>query len=48
VHGRMNSSKAQKFLNQIRAEEREFTIDDSVKKRLGGQNGLCNHEGQGR
>jgi NADH-quinone oxidoreductase subunit E len=48
VHGRMNSSKAQKFLDQIRAEEREFTTDDSVKKRLGGQNGLCNHEGQGR
>ena len=48
VHGRMNSSKAQKFLDQIREEERQFTIDDSVKKRLGGQNGLCNHEGQCR
>ena len=45
VHGRMNSSKAQKFLDQIREEKRQFTIDDSVKKRLGGQNGLCNHEG---
>jgi NADH:ubiquinone oxidoreductase subunit E len=48
VHGRMNSSKAQKFLDQIREEERQFSIDDSVKKRLGGQNGLCNHEGQCR
>ena len=41
-------SKAQKFLDQIREEERQFSIDDSVKKRLGGQNGLCNHEGQCR
>ena len=48
VHGRMNSSKTQKFLNQIREPERQFTIDDSVKKRLGGQNGLCKHEGQSR
>jgi NADH-quinone oxidoreductase subunit E len=48
VHGRMNSSKAQKFLDQIRGEERQFSIDDAVKKRLGGQNGLCNHEGQCR
>jgi NADH-quinone oxidoreductase subunit E len=48
VHGRMNSSKAQKFLDQIRGEERQFSIDDSVQKRLGGQNGLCNHEGQCR
>jgi NADH:ubiquinone oxidoreductase subunit E len=48
VHGRMNSSKAQKFLDQIREEERQLSIDDSVKKRLGGQNGLCNHEGQCR
>lgn len=48
VHGRMNSSKAQKFLDQIRGEELQFSIDDSVKKRLGGQNGLCNHEGQCR
>jgi len=48
VHGRMNSSKAQKFLGQMREEERQFSIDDSVKKSLGGQNGLCNHEGQCR
>ncbi len=48
VHGRMNCSKTQKFLEQIRAEEREFIIADAIKKRLGGQNGFCNHEGQGK
>lgn len=47
VHGRMNCSKAQTFLDQIRAEEGQFTMDGSIKKCSGRQNGLCNHEGQG-